>query len=285
MSSTQSSIVPHSSSHATNDAITAPSIGRAATGSPLVRAILESYGKEILESASDQFLDLAVEVRLQTIGARELVKLLAKAKRLGYEETDIDDDKKSTRPVQEANASSPLKPNAIPKPPGAIAGQCRPHSTASSQPLSLEKSRAPNRTNTAQVLRDEPLSADAHLNAPNAQRAAPSGKEGGCSIQSMQGVAGMQDEVSTAAGSAGKQGQRGCSRTGSGPRVAAHIARPRNVLKRTRAQDMGGGVQSQRPRKLVRASAGKSSLSISTQPLELVVISDSESEPEDDNDH
>ncbi|KAF8851600.1 hypothetical protein BDZ45DRAFT_766228 [Acephala macrosclerotiorum] len=113
----------------------------------------------------------------------------------------------------------------------------------SSQPLSLEKSRAPNRTNTAQVLRDEPLSADAHLNAPDAQRAAPSGKEGGRSIQSIQGVAGMQDEVSTAAGSAGKQGQRGCSRTGSGPRVAAHVARSRNVLKRTRAQDMGGGVQ------------------------------------------
>jgi hypothetical protein len=42
-------------------------------------------------------------------------------------------------------------------------------------------------------------------------------------------------------------------------------------------------VQSQRPRKLVRASAGKSSLSISAQPLEFVVISDSEPEPEDDN--
>jgi hypothetical protein len=34
-------------------------------------SILESYGKEILESASEQFLDLAVEVRLQTISARE----------------------------------------------------------------------------------------------------------------------------------------------------------------------------------------------------------------------
>ena len=74
-------------------------IGRAATGSPLVRAILESYGKEILESASDQFPDLAVEVRLRIIGARELVKLFAKAKKLRYEETDIDDDKKSTRLV------------------------------------------------------------------------------------------------------------------------------------------------------------------------------------------
>jgi hypothetical protein len=84
ISSAQSSIVPHSSSYATGDAITAPSIGKAATGSPLVRAILESYGKEILESASEQFLDLAIEVRLQIIGASELVKLLAKANRLGH---------------------------------------------------------------------------------------------------------------------------------------------------------------------------------------------------------
>lgn len=73
-------------------AVTAPSIGKAATGSPLVRAALESYGKEILESASEQFLDLAVEVRLQTISASQLVKLLAKANRLGYQETDIVDD-------------------------------------------------------------------------------------------------------------------------------------------------------------------------------------------------
>ena len=114
-------------------------IGKAATGSPLVRAILESYGKEILESASDQFLDLAVEVRLQTISARELVKLLAKANRLGYQEAGIVDNENGTRPVQGGNANSRSKPNAIgtPKPPDAIAGQCRHHSTASSQPLSL----------------------------------------------------------------------------------------------------------------------------------------------------
>ncbi|KAG4414295.1 hypothetical protein IFR04_012591 [Cadophora malorum] len=282
MSSAPSSIAPHSSSNATSDAVTAPSIGKAATGSPLVRAILESYGKEILESASEQFLDLAVEVRLQTISARQLVKLLANANRLGYQETDIVDDENGARPVQGGNANSRSKPDATrtPKPPTAIAGQCRPHSTTPSQPLSLEKSRAPNRTNTAQALRDKPLSVDAHLNAPDAQSAAPSGKEGGYSIKSIQGVAGVQDEVSTAAGTAGKRGQRECLTAGS----AAHVPRSRNVLKRTRAQDMGGGVQSQRPRKLVRASAGKSSLSISAQPLELVVISDSEPEPEDDDD-
>jgi len=124
MSSVQRSIDPDSSSHATIDAVTAPSIGQAATGSRLVRAILESYGKEILESASEQFLDLAVEVRLQTISARELVKLLAKANRLGYQETDIVDDENGARLVQGGNENSRSKPDAIgtPKPPGAIAG-------------------------------------------------------------------------------------------------------------------------------------------------------------------
>ena len=133
---------------------TAPSIGKASTGSPLLCAILESYGKEILESASDQFLDLAVRVRLQTISARELVKLLAEAKRLGYQETDIIDDEDGACPVQEANAGSPSKPNGIetPKPRAAIASQRRPLSTASTQPPLLEESRPPNCTNTAQVL-------------------------------------------------------------------------------------------------------------------------------------
>ncbi len=118
-----------------------------------MRAILEAYGKEILESVSEQFLDLAVEVRLPTISARELVNLLTKAKRLGYEETDIkDDDKKSPRLVREANAGSRPKPSAIgaPRPRGAIAGQHRPHFTTSSQPPPPEESRAPHRTNTAQ---------------------------------------------------------------------------------------------------------------------------------------
>ncbi|KAH9203979.1 hypothetical protein DL95DRAFT_398890 [Leptodontidium sp. 2 PMI_412] len=281
MSSAPSSVAPDQSSQATSDAVTAPSIGKAATGSPLVRTILEAYGKEILESASEQFLDLAVEVRLQTISARELVKLLAKANQLRCEETDIIDDENGAHPVQGGNANSRSKPDAIgiPKPPGAIAGQCRPHSASSSQPLSLKKTRAPNHTNTAQVLRDEPLSANTHLTA---QRAAPSAKEGGYSIQSIQGVAGIHDEVPTAAGTAKKLGQ---TMTGSGSPVVARVARSRNASKRGLAQDTRAEVQSQRPRKLVRPSAGKSSLSISAQPLELVVISDSEPEFEDNGDH
>ena len=130
MSSARRSIALDRSSQETSNAVTAPSIGKAATGSILVSAILETYGKEILESASEQFLDLALEVRLQTISARELVKLLAKANRLGYQETDTVDDENDAPPVQGGNANSRSKPDAIgtPKPPGAIAGQCRPHS-------------------------------------------------------------------------------------------------------------------------------------------------------------
>ncbi|PMD59788.1 uncharacterized protein K444DRAFT_722444 [Hyaloscypha bicolor E] len=44
------------------------------------------------------------------------------------------------------------------------------------------KTSNPNRMNTAPVLRGEPLSANTHLNA---QGPAPSGKEGGYSIQSI----------------------------------------------------------------------------------------------------
>jgi hypothetical protein len=151
MSSAPSSITPHSSSHATSDAITAPLIGKAATGSPLVRVILESNSKEILESISEQFLDLAIEVRLQTISVSQLVKLLAKANRLGYQETDIVDDENGARPVQggNTNARSKLDVTGTLKPPTTITSQCRPHSIAPSQPLSLEKSRALNRTSTA----------------------------------------------------------------------------------------------------------------------------------------
>ena len=288
MSSVPGSIALDPSSQETSNVVTAPSIGKAVTGS-LVRAILETYGKEILESASEQFLDLALEVRLQTISTRDLVKLLAQANRLGYQETDTVDDEDGASPAQGGNANARSKPDAIgtQKSPGAIAGQImRPiicvHFATSSQPLSLEKTRAPNHTNTAQILRDGPFSANTHLNA---QKVALPAKEGGYSIQNIQGVAGIQHEVSAAAGTAGKQGQRECSRTGSGPQVAAHVARPRNALKRMRLPDTGGGVQSQRPRKLARAPAGKSSPSISAQPLAIVIISDSEPEPEGNDDH
>jgi hypothetical protein len=170
-----------------------------------VHAILESYGKEILESISEQFLDLAVEVRFQIISVRELVKLLTKANRLGYQETDIVDNEDGAHLVQGGNTNSQSKPDAIgtPKPPSAIAGQCRPHSTASSQPPSLEKSRT-------QIVRTQPKSCETSLSR-QAHASMPKGllflgRNAGYSIQSIHSVADIQDDVSTATGTTGKQG-------------------------------------------------------------------------------
>ncbi|CZR69650.1 uncharacterized protein PAC_19550 [Phialocephala subalpina] len=93
--------------------------------------------------------------------------------------TDIIDEE-SDRPVH--GAGSPSKPNAIatPKPLGTVAGQYRPLFVASSQPPSLEESRAPKRTNTVKVRRHESLLMNAHLNAPDAnKKTITSEKEGG----------------------------------------------------------------------------------------------------------
>jgi hypothetical protein len=62
-------------SHSPNDAVipndATLSIGKAPNSSSLVHSILEAYGKEILEFAGDQFLDLAIAMRLKTINARD----------------------------------------------------------------------------------------------------------------------------------------------------------------------------------------------------------------------
>ena len=64
-----------------------------------VRAI-EDYGGKFLEAASDEFLDQALELRLSTIDADKLVSLLAKAKRLGYDEQDVVDEEEDVVPAQ-----------------------------------------------------------------------------------------------------------------------------------------------------------------------------------------
>ena len=53
ISSVPSSIAPHSSSYTTSNGITISLIGKAANGLSLAYVILESYSKEILESASE----------------------------------------------------------------------------------------------------------------------------------------------------------------------------------------------------------------------------------------
>ncbi|KAI5862083.1 hypothetical protein GGS23DRAFT_103928 [Durotheca rogersii] len=53
---------------------------------------LDELASEILDKASNSFLDLALEKRLRTIDARSLISALARAERLGYEDSDILDD-------------------------------------------------------------------------------------------------------------------------------------------------------------------------------------------------
>lgn len=54
--------------------------------------ILDEHGRKILKFASIEFLDRAMRLRLQTIGAKDLVKMLADAERLGFSETDVISD-------------------------------------------------------------------------------------------------------------------------------------------------------------------------------------------------
>ena len=69
-----------------------PPVGTAANCRSLWRSILDTHGKDILQCASDQFLDLATALRLESINAKDLASLLAKAGRLGYRGTNIVED-------------------------------------------------------------------------------------------------------------------------------------------------------------------------------------------------
>jgi hypothetical protein len=78
-----------------------PPIGSAVNGLSLWRTILDIHGREILECANGQFLDLTMAFRLKTISARDLVSLLAKAGRLGYREANIVEGDAADPPVHE----------------------------------------------------------------------------------------------------------------------------------------------------------------------------------------
>lgn len=54
--------------------------------------LVEAYGEQLIKAANNEFLDLAMAARLRTIAAKELVFMLAKAERLGYEEQDVVDE-------------------------------------------------------------------------------------------------------------------------------------------------------------------------------------------------
>lgn len=68
---------------------------------------LDEVSDSILNKCSNYFLDKAVERRLKTIDARSLINALARAERLGYENSDVLDDQRekvlSTAPSTNLN--------------------------------------------------------------------------------------------------------------------------------------------------------------------------------------
>lgn len=143
-----SSTLPHLPPNAVIPKDPAPSAKGVSNGPSLGRSILEAFGKEILELVSDQFLDLAMELRLKAINIRGLLNLLAKAERLGYSETDIIDDEEAIRRVQKAHEGSRSCLDAIgaSQPPGMKISHARSDCTALSLPSSpIEEFREPKR--------------------------------------------------------------------------------------------------------------------------------------------
>jgi hypothetical protein len=110
-------------------------IGTEKDQSFLVRAILkhstphvyvramEDYGDKFLNAASDEFLDQALELRLPTIDEDKLVDLLAKAKRLGFDEQEVVDEEEDVVPTQngQSEGSEPaIQKMSNPEPRDAI---------------------------------------------------------------------------------------------------------------------------------------------------------------------
>jgi len=62
---------------------------------------LQEYGDRLISVADDDFLDRAMEARLHTIAAKDLLTLLAKTKRLGYDERDEVDTEEDVLPAQD----------------------------------------------------------------------------------------------------------------------------------------------------------------------------------------
>ncbi|OTB08735.1 hypothetical protein M426DRAFT_160647 [Hypoxylon sp. CI-4A] len=80
---------------------------------------MDELADEILDRVSEHFLDRALERRLRTIEARSLINALARAERLGYENSDIVGDQKSAfnpAPAPFNPAPHPIPPNTAPQP-------------------------------------------------------------------------------------------------------------------------------------------------------------------------
>lgn len=85
---------------------------------------LDEIAEAILEKCSDNFLDRALEKRLNTIDARSLINALARAERLGYESSDVLEDRRG-------ETNSTAHPN------GSGATLAKPLTSTQTQPRSI----------------------------------------------------------------------------------------------------------------------------------------------------
>ncbi|KAI1143537.1 hypothetical protein F5Y05DRAFT_408982 [Hypoxylon sp. FL0543] len=88
---------------------------------------LDEVANDILDKASDSFLDQALERRLKTIDARSLINALARAERLGYEHNDISEAQKER--VLPFNPTPSLNPTPRPAPDPGSKPQWPPNTT------------------------------------------------------------------------------------------------------------------------------------------------------------
>ncbi|KFZ11118.1 hypothetical protein V501_04897 [Pseudogymnoascus sp. VKM F-4519 (FW-2642)] len=80
------------------------------TSDHVMTKILEDEQERILEVASEHykaFLDQAMAMRLESISAKDLVAVLAKARRLGYDEMDLVEADEMVMPAERAEANEP----------------------------------------------------------------------------------------------------------------------------------------------------------------------------------
>ncbi|KAI1407857.1 hypothetical protein F5Y13DRAFT_194969 [Hypoxylon sp. FL1857] len=82
----------------------------------LTTSDLDAVADDILDKASDYFLDRAMEKRLRTIDARSLINALARAERLGYENSDILEDQKEKASKFNPAPSFDPTPHLVPDP-------------------------------------------------------------------------------------------------------------------------------------------------------------------------
>jgi len=69
---------------------------------------IDAISGALLDKCSDEFLDRALERRLKTIDARSLINALARAERLGYENSDVlEDQQEDVVPVVQREVPAP----------------------------------------------------------------------------------------------------------------------------------------------------------------------------------